>query len=290
MWWLRLPLGLVLSVGIAWLAYRRDSLAPGGVVGAVAVGTLIFGLGGIAWGLVLIAFFVSSSLLSHYGRARKEQVAEKFAKGSRRDLGQTLANGGLGSLLALTTLLLVDLAGRPRAGSPCYAVLTLAFLGSMAAVNADTWATELGVLSANPPRLLTSGQVVPPGTSGAVSRLGMLAALGGSLFIGLAAWLFFPLDRLVGFGQPRLPTWLMVAGPTLAGLVGTLVDSWLGASLQQVYWCPCCGCETERRQHICGSASTPLRGLSWLNNDVVNFLASAVGGLVAGGLGLLIIG
>ena len=89
--------GFVLSGIIGVLAYRRGSLAPSGVVGAIIVGTLIFGFGGGVWGLTLITFFVSSSALSHYKEAIKVHLAEKFAKGQRRDLGQTLANGGAGA-------------------------------------------------------------------------------------------------------------------------------------------------------------------------------------------------
>ena len=84
--------GLILSMAIGYAGYRQGALSRSGVLGATLVGTLIFGLGGWEWGLVLIAFFVSSSLLSRYRGREKEALAEKFAKGSRRDLGQTLAN------------------------------------------------------------------------------------------------------------------------------------------------------------------------------------------------------
>ncbi len=139
--------GLVLSSAIGWLAYRRNSLSHSGVAGAVITGTLIFGFGGWTWGVVLIAFFVSSTLLSHWRQADKAGLAEKFAKGERRDLGQTLANGGFGALLAVAVFLLVDLPGEVRLGNPTYAFLALAYFGAMATVNADTWATELGVLA-----------------------------------------------------------------------------------------------------------------------------------------------
>ncbi|HSN75581.1 MAG TPA: DUF92 domain-containing protein, partial [Anaerolineae bacterium] len=136
----RLVIGLLLSAAIGLLAYRRDSLDRSGVAGAVLVGTLIFGFGGWTWGLVLISFFVSSSLLSHYRQDDKVALAEKFAKGERRDLGQVLANGSAGALLALAVYFLIDLSGQARAGNPLYIYLTLAYFGVMASVNADTWA------------------------------------------------------------------------------------------------------------------------------------------------------
>lgn len=285
----RILLGLFLSAAIGWLAYRRGSLSSSGFLGAVITGTATFGFGGLTWGLVLIAFFVSSSLLSHYKESQKVALAEKFDKGHRRDLGQTLANGGFGALLALAVLLLVDLPGQPRGGNPTYIFLTLAYFGAIATVNADTWATELGVLAASSPRLITSGRPVAVGTSGGVTWQGTLASLAGAAFIGLAAFVIIQVAALATGGQLLLSDWPVMPIAALAGLSGALFDSLLGASLQQIYWCETCQKETERRVHSCGCATRPLQGWSWLNNDLVNFLASAGGGFLAGGLGLLIL-
>src|SRR3989304_8476288 len=93
----RLLLGLALAVLIGFAAYRRGSLSKSGVVGAILIGATIFGLGGWAWGILLIVFFVSSSALSHFKESRKASLAEKFSKGHERDLAQALANGGGGA-------------------------------------------------------------------------------------------------------------------------------------------------------------------------------------------------
>src|SRR5438874_9590420 len=99
---LRLLLGLFASGIIGLLAYRRRSLSRSGMAGAVLTGTTTFGLGGWSWGLSLIFFFVSSSFLSHFRERDKTSIAtDKFSKGSRRDLGQVAANGGMATLLAL---------------------------------------------------------------------------------------------------------------------------------------------------------------------------------------------
>ena len=65
--------GLVISLGIGAIAYRRRWLTQGGVFGAVLIGTLTFGLGGLSWAMVVVAFFVSSSLLTHYRSAEKHE-------------------------------------------------------------------------------------------------------------------------------------------------------------------------------------------------------------------------
>jgi len=263
-----LLLGLALSVGIAGAAYRVRSLSASGAVGAVVVGTLTFGLGGLDWAALLIAFFVSSSALSHFRGGDKSHLAEKFAKTGRRDMGQVLANGGWGAILAVLSLAIADRFG-----------IFVAFMGAMAAVNADTWATELGVLNPRPPRLVTTGRVVPVGTSGAISPWGLVAAAGGALFIGLVAILFAPASGPTGRGRAALAVVAL-----LAGVAGSLFDSVLGATVQGVYWCERDAKETEKRVHACGQRTRLVRGWAWLNNEWVNFLCSVAGSKVAWGL------
>ena len=232
-------------------------------------GTLIFGLGGWVWGLTLVTFFVSSSALSRYKEAAKENLAEKFAKGHRRDLGQTLANGGAGALLAVA----YGIWGEPA--------IFAAFLGAMATVNADTWATELGVLNPTAPRLITSGQVVEVGTSGGVSRLGIAASAAGALVIGLGALVFATIDQVINAADDPLRFAWIVPIAFVGGMVGSTVDSLLGASVQAIYHCPACDKETEKRIHGCGTTAEHKRGWLWLNNDMVNLFSSWAGALTA---------
>ncbi|HEY74682.1 MAG TPA: DUF92 domain-containing protein [Thermoflexia bacterium] len=271
--WPNLVSGLVLSAVIAAVAYRREALSPSGVVGALLSGTVMFGLGGWEWGLLLIGFFISSSLLSLYRAEEKAGLAEKFAKGHRRDLGQALANAGVGMGLAVASLFW----SRPLLYGAC--------AGAMAAVNADTWATEIGVLSRKSPRLITTGRRVEVGTSGGVTGLGMLVSLAGAAFIGLLA----AVGAWFGAHSASVATAAFVGG-TVGGTVGSLFDSLLGATWQGIYWCPRCEKETERPLHRCGTAAQPVRGYTWLGNDLVNFLSSVAGALVAAGIGWLYLG
>ena len=259
--------GFVLSLAIGAIGYKRGALSGSGVGGALLTGTLIFGLGGWEWGTLLIVFFVSSSALSFYRARDKRGLAEKFAKGSRRDLSQALANGGLAALLVVLSLIWPH---------PLWFV---ACAGAMAAVNADTWATELGVLSAPPPRLITTGQRVEVGASGGVTWLGTWASLGGALLIGLVGGLW-----LLALGQGWVGAGVLLLAATVGGLAGSLMDSLLGATVQAIYWCDACQKETERVIHRCGAETRQSRGYRWLGNDLVNFVASAVGALAAVGV------
>jgi len=261
---IRLMLGLLFSSGIGLVAYRRQSLDTSGVLGAIASGTSIVGIGGWSWGLSLIYFFVSSSLLSSFRATEKASAADKFSKGSRRDLSQVAANGGLATLFAL----LFGFSRSPRTRRRAKA----GFTGALATATADTWATELGVLSSVLPRLITNGKPVARGTSGGVTLLGMAASAVGACSLGFFFW--------AGQGFRKS----LALAPLLAlfsGIIGSCIDSVLGATLQAMYACPTCKTETERRIHHCGARTKFQRGLAWMNNDVVNFLATASGSAVA---------
>ncbi len=257
-------LGSALALTISLLGYRQGALSRSGAIGATLVGSVIIWSGGWLWGWLLVLFFASSSLLSRFHLADKAAIQAHFAKGGRRDLGQVLANGGLGAALAIA------------AAATGWGWLFPAYLGVLATVNADTWATELGVLSRRPPRLITTGQTVPAGTSGGVTALGMGASLLGGTTIGLAAWGW---EQIAPAHLPAAVWW--PAWAALAGLAGSLCDSLLGATVQGIFYCERCQKETERAVHSCGARTLPRRGWQWLNNDGVNFLSSLVGGLVA---------
>src|SRR5512136_2395481 len=93
--------GTFLAIVIALVAWKAGSLSISGAWAAVLTGGLIFGLGGLDWAVLLLTFFISSSILTKAFSKRKASLAEKFSKGSQRDWGQVLANGGMGALLAV---------------------------------------------------------------------------------------------------------------------------------------------------------------------------------------------
>lgn len=271
---LQIAAGLVLSAIIAWLAFRREALTQSGALGAILTGTAIFGFGGLGWGLLLITFFVSSSLLTRYKQAAKAQVADQFAKGGPRDLWQALANGGIAALIAVIY----------RVTGAAHLPLLFAFVGAIAEANADTWATELGVLSRQTPRMITTRKPVAPGTSGGVTWDGLGSALAAAALIGGLATLFGWIARI-----PLNAAVLLLPVGALAGTIGALVDSLLGATLQGIYYCDACGKETERELHRCGSRTRLMRGWRALNNDWVNLIGTLVGAAIAGGLGMWLV-
>lgn len=195
-----LLLGFVLSLLVATASVRFHLLTRDGAAAAVLIGTLVFGFGGWGHATLLAIFFVSSSILTRWKRERKLHPEHRTG----RTAGQVLANG----LVA---------AGLAVAWSQSHsAVVAAAFTAAVAASTADTWATEVGLLSPRPPRMITTWRVVTTGASGGVTWLGTGAAIAGAGLIAGSAWL---LD---------VPAWI----PWVTGVGAMLVDSVLGASIE----------------------------------------------------------
>ncbi len=241
-------LGGFLALVIVLLSYKAKFLNRSGAFATFILAVLIFGFGGWKWSVPILVFFILSSLLSKTGKKRKEQFKNTFEKSGVRDYAQVIANGGLAGLFIFLYIF------KPL---PMYYHL---YLVSLAAANADTWATEIGVLFKKTPRMITTFKKVEPGISGAVSIFGTGASLLGSFAIAFSGYLFsLSFKNLVLI--------------TLTGFFGSIIDSYFGASIQGQYQCTICNSYTEKHIH-CKSATKHIKGFNWLNNDLVNILSA----------------
>ena len=248
--------GLLLAASVSVFARKARSLTTGGAIAATFVGTVAVAAGW-NWGALLILYFVSSTLLSRSGRALKEQrTASIVAKGGERDFIQVLANGATFTGAAVAMIVRPDVRWIALGA------------GSLAAAAADTRAPEIGTLYGGEPRSIVTWRRLPTGTSGGVSAIGTLAVVSGAMFIAVLAKLFGA-------------TPAVARHVALGGVVGALIDSLLGATIQARRRCVVCERETERTTHDCGAETRHLRGSAWLDKDMVNFLSSAAGGLLA---------
>ena len=262
---IRWLVGGLVAIAVAALARWRRSLTPSGAVAATAAGTIVVGAGGWWWGVILVAFFVSSSALSMLRR----ELGGVARRGHERDVVQVVANGGVATFVAAAGLF------APAELEPARFAL---FCGTVAAVNADTWATEIGRFSRIAPRLITSGRPVVRGASGGFTPLGTAGSILGAMLIGMLA----ALGAVVGWA-PEAPPWLLLAGTTVAGLLGSLLDSLIGATAQASYHDPGTGRITEQPFNPSGVPNELVRGHAWVNNDLVN-LAAGLAGAAAMGL------
>lgn len=235
----------LITSGGAALAYKERLLTQSGAIAACFVGfSVLLGTGWRGF-LILGLFFASSSFFSSYKKHQKKAVEDKLANTSRRNWAQVAANGGI-----------------PAAFSLVYAytlneVYLYAFIVSIAAAAADTWASELGVLSKGNPVKIKTLKRCEPGTSGAVSLFGTVASAVGAFMIAIASAFLFELS---------FPILLIICA---FGFLGSVADTILGAFVQVEYTCPVCGVLTEKREH-CGQRTIQVSGVSWFNNEAVN--------------------
>ncbi|WP_227934982.1 DUF92 domain-containing protein [Alkalihalobacillus deserti] len=253
-----IPITLLL-VGVfilAFFTFLKKKLTISGLVAACIVGSLI-ALGLQVFGLFLLGiFFLSSTLLGSLKGRKKNEVTEK---GEKRDAIQVLANGGIAALLACIYPFFPS------------SIIICGFVGSLAAANADTWASEVGAFSKNKPFHLIKRKRVEVGTSGAMTVLGSTAAFAGSFLIAMVAISFWWRD------YDKSYMLLMIL--TLTGFIGHFIDSLLGAIWQVFYRCPTCLIETESKRH-CGVETVRIKGIEWINNDIVNLACTVCGSLI----------
>jgi uncharacterized protein (TIGR00297 family) len=150
--------------------------------------------------------------------------------------------------------------------------LIIIFAILIASSNSDTWASEIGSLSKKRPISLRNFRLTDAGTSGAVSLLGTIAGLFGSLLIAIFTFFLFS----ISFYELLFIFFF--------GFIGNVIDTLLGAFLQAEYKCKKCSALVEKKSH-CGRETEKVKGLAFLTNDAVNLLS----GLFAAILGMLLL-
>lgn len=237
---------LAVLISIVSLKYNLLSLSGSFVTFILAL--FIFGLGGWKWTIPILAFFILSSVLSKVSEFfRRKELNDVFKKGSKRDMFQVLANGGMPLIISLLNYQFPDLTN-------WYFI----YLLSIAIATADTWSTEIGTLFAKNVFLITNFKRVESGISGGISLIGTFGGVFGSIVIVLFGMLF----------QEISTTEFLII--ILFATLGNFTDSLLGATIQVIYRCKVCGKLTEKLSH-CNLTTDYFKGIKFVNNDLVNF-------------------
>lgn len=205
-WALTLAINGLFTLGFALFAYALTVLDGKGAALAFVLGLLVAEGAGLRWMLVLVFFTLVGYVVTKLGYATKLQRGVAEAKGGRRGWKNVFANGVPPTLLAMLVPLLPN------------EEVALAFLTAIAAAAADKFASELGVLSPQRVHLVTNWSViVPRGTNGGVTVVGIAMSFLGALLVGVA-----------GTWALRL-AWPLAVVPVLVGFLGCQLDSVLGA-------------------------------------------------------------
>uniref|UniRef100_A0A3B5M5Q7 Transmembrane protein 19 n=1 Tax=Xiphophorus couchianus TaxID=32473 RepID=A0A3B5M5Q7_9TELE len=193
----------------------------------------------------LLAFFFTSSRLTRWGAEKKRKIDAEY-----KEPGE----------------IPIDFGKQYSASWMC-----LSLLGALACSAGDTWASEVGpVLSQSQPRLITTWKEVPA-TNGGVTPVGLAASFLGGATVGVA---YFA-TQLLAVGDLPLadPQWPVVLYGGVAGLLGSMLDSLLGAHMQ---YSKVVSYESATTRRICGK---PV-----MDNNAVNLFSSVLVALFLPGL------
>lgn len=234
----------------------KKLLTPAGLVHAGILGVLIWGC--LSWpGYLIVAFyFVMGSGVTRIGLAEKEAagIAEKRsgARGPENVWGSALTAALCALGVQISSLLtapgITDGGTGSQTMMPIVSALLLGYVASFSTKLSDTFASEIGKAYGQRTFLITTLQPVPKGTEGAVSLEGTLAGVGASVAIALVGW-------SIGFVENLGLLWCVIAA-----FIATNLESVIGATMQG--------------------------RVSWLTNEVVNFINTLMGAIIAIGLGL----
>ena len=220
-------------------AYWLNSLNKSGFYGAIIMAMVILLLGSLIHLMSLAIFFILSSIISKVFKGKSFYRS----KGSRRDIIQVYANGGIATFICIIDFLYPN---------PNNIYL---FLASVSGAMSDTWGTEFGKLSKVKPISIISFKPISHGISGGVTRVGTLGSLLGSCIIGFTTWCLMPVGGLI------------IYFIILSGFLGAIIDSIFGATLQAKY-------ETHKGDVVekYQEGSILISGKSWMSNDLVNLI------------------
>jgi uncharacterized protein (TIGR00297 family) len=213
----------------------RGVSTSGAIVGALISLALYVSAGARAF-LVLVSVFLLTLLATRLGYGKKQTLGTAEKRGGRT-ASQVLANLAVAAVCAVASAL------------KGHTIFLLGCVSALAEAAADTVSSEYGQAVSQQPRLITTWNIVPPGTDGAVSLPGTFAGIIAAVIVSFIS------------ASLHLLSWRWMVVSIGAATMGMLFDSLLGASFE--------------RRH-------------WLDNDTVNFLSTLVAALLAVFLGTML--
>ncbi len=263
-------IALIVNLAIMIPVKIMKLLTVSGMLSAVLVGTVIFASTGFEGWLILMFFFISANVIGKIAkRVSPVDLSAIHKKGGTRDWAQVFANGGIAAGAALYFAF---------TASP-YALVM--FGASVATATADTWASEAGILSSKDPVSILTFRRIRPGMSGGVSLLGSLSSMLGSI---LVAYLWY-----ISYAPAGNTRYFFLASiVAVSGIIGSLLDSILGATLQGHFWDPEREMMSEKEFSADGTKRELCRGIRWIDNDVVNLVSNAVSAVLGASFALIL--
>eukprot|EP00535_Pseudo-nitzschia_heimii_P003100 CAMPEP_0197173044 /NCGR_PEP_ID=MMETSP1423-20130617/100_1 /TAXON_ID=476441 /ORGANISM="Pseudo-nitzschia heimii, Strain UNC1101" /LENGTH=289 /DNA_ID=CAMNT_0042621789 /DNA_START=151 /DNA_END=1020 /DNA_ORIENTATION=- len=277
---------------LALRAYKRRSLTPGGSIAAFAVAFFLVGSG--LRGMNLLTFYFISIKATKYKKEIKATIDGTIASNegsTTRGASQVLACSLVATILSVVHAFF---CGAERAivfdpNSMLSSQLTCGIMAHHATCLADTLASEMGILSKSSPRLITQPwKRVPSGTNGGVTASGFFWSAMGGAIIGVSTLLLDYISGIDGFSVDSESSGMayalrMILFSLTCGLLGSILDSLLGATIQQSYFDPDTKMVYQEEDNRPKTASLVVSSsVNLLTNELVN-LVSVVATTFLGG-------
>jgi len=208
----------LVTVALALGSVLARALTPAAGAVATIFGIIIVVTAGFAFLALLILFVVASVVVTRYRIDEKRRKKVQEGQAGERGVANVVAH------IVVPTALAVGAGWLP----PLWSVpnMSILYVSALAFGAADTFASELGVLSGQARSILTL-RPVTPGTNGGVSGMGEVWALVGALTTAVVGYLVF-----LVFETPTLSWFLVVGVATAAGFLACQIDSVLGEALE----------------------------------------------------------
>lgn len=284
-----LSIATFVAAALGLRASKKKTLTPLGVATGCTVGFLLVATG--LRGMNLLFFYQLGTMATRFKKSIKEQRDATVAAGDHAARGATQV-----LCVSLTTVVL----------SLCHAIwfgserpvlfamddefqhqegfilasssLTCAVLAHHATCLADTVASEMGILSTASPILVTQPwRRVPPGTNGGITIAGTMWSIAGGAIIGGTTVL---MDWFSGLSPLNATKTIFFGG--VMGLVGSMLDSLLGATLQSSYFDADQKLIYHANSNNLPRAAKCISGVNILTNEQVNFLSALIAALLGG--------
>lgn len=269
----RFLVAILVPVLVAQWGLRRKSLDVSGAIAGLVVGFLLT-VSNLCFFSALLAFFLCGTKVTRFRTDVKRSQEEDFKEGGMRNWLQVLCNGGVAAWLSFLYLLdvgssekLIDFKSHYNESWYCTAVLA-----SLCCSCGDTFSSEIGsvVGKSRAATLITTLKPVPRGTNGGVSVVGILASVVGGALVGMAYYVTLVLTTNEDYLTAGPSQWPLIPVGGLLGLLGSTIDSVLGATLQYSGY-------HKKKQcvvHYQGPDIEDISGTDFLDNHSVNLLSS----------------
>ncbi|MGF1586760.1 MAG: DUF92 domain-containing protein [Bacteroidales bacterium] len=190
-----------------FLLYRWRVLDRAGSLTAYLLGVYFISILGIKWIFPVLLFFISSVLFTKL----HARLLKRDKSAISRNAWQVMAN----ILWAVLTSVLFLIT--------CNEIFIYFFIALLAAVTADTWASEIGPVTNRKSFSIADMKMHPAGVTGGISAGGTIAAMAGSAIISISSFYLF-------FGEFSAGTIIILS---VSGFLACFSDTFLGAFTEE---------------------------------------------------------